>query len=201
MCYYQLLKFSCGDYKWGRFKTHCKKDYRISETCGTKQMMESTLLPESCKCCAKIETKCCRVVKERHRIERWRVEGNRCTGLESAYEYMNGLEREIFELHIQRTSIRHLVDARLPETSSFSNVVEEGPRGSNADRKTVVEGYIKLAYKTAVLKQEIRKLDEFKVEMTDLLYFLRDEIYAANCVMLTEEHADMEMKEEMGFMK
>ncbi|KAH7113059.1 hypothetical protein EDB81DRAFT_826446 [Dactylonectria macrodidyma] len=36
MCYFDQVVWACGNWKWGRFRQQCNKEYRIGETCGLK---------------------------------------------------------------------------------------------------------------------------------------------------------------------
>ncbi|KAH6672910.1 hypothetical protein B0J14DRAFT_450001, partial [Halenospora varia] len=74
MCFYDQYALSCGDFKWGNFRQHCSKEYRIGETCGMKLVMQTISRNELCKICRKIETKLQRVEKEVAHIRRWQLE-------------------------------------------------------------------------------------------------------------------------------
>lgn len=57
MCYYEQFKYACQDWKWGNFRGHCHKEYRLGETCGMKLIGMTTHVPEKCQQCERIEKK------------------------------------------------------------------------------------------------------------------------------------------------
>ncbi|KAF8851807.1 hypothetical protein BDZ45DRAFT_563927, partial [Acephala macrosclerotiorum] len=104
MCFYDCMRFTCGDWKWGHFKAHCSKDLSTGETCGTKLIVfESLHVQEICEICIRIQTKYGRIAKEQSRIKRWRPEVNRRASINSAQDRIVTPEREIHELTGRRT--------------------------------------------------------------------------------------------------
>ena len=96
MCFYNQHHFSCGDYKWGSFREHCSREYRIGETCGTKLVYATYDVDSKCRHCIKIDSKTRRYNAERDRIVRWSLEGCRyAASLERAKENVKSLEEEI----------------------------------------------------------------------------------------------------------
>ncbi|KAF2726162.1 hypothetical protein K431DRAFT_214075 [Polychaeton citri CBS 116435] len=99
MCFYEMYQYQCRDWKWGNFRQHCQKEYRIGETCGTKLIAHTTSLPEKCKMCQKIETKQRRLAKAVDDYKRWSREPQKFkASLAKAAEEIKGLENEIKEL-------------------------------------------------------------------------------------------------------
>jgi hypothetical protein len=103
MCYYECIVFSCQDWKWGNFKQHCNKEYRIGETCGMKLVYQSLPQNHKCKLCEKIDTKWRRRESEADRVRRWTVEKRCPASVEKSMVIINQLDREITELQAERT--------------------------------------------------------------------------------------------------
>ncbi|KAE9370887.1 hypothetical protein N431DRAFT_343797 [Stipitochalara longipes BDJ] len=76
MCFYDAIEMACKCWKWGQFRKHCAKEYRIGETCGMKLVMSRHSLPIKCKICTKIDGKERAIRKEEERIRRWQAENN-----------------------------------------------------------------------------------------------------------------------------
>ncbi|KAH7240379.1 uncharacterized protein BKA55DRAFT_119558 [Fusarium redolens] len=36
MCFYDLVVWKCGYWRWGKFRERCHKEYRTGETCGNE---------------------------------------------------------------------------------------------------------------------------------------------------------------------
>ena len=96
MCFYDQLRFSCGDFKWSHFRKHCTREHRIGETCGTKLVYANCDVDSKCRYCEKIETKIRRSSAERDRVARWSREGCRfVASIERAKDNIKSLEEEI----------------------------------------------------------------------------------------------------------
>lgn len=107
MCYYEQCVYTCNDYKWGNFKAHCNKEYRIGETCGMKFVHHTLALKDKCKVCEKIATKERRLVKQLDDIKRWEKEGNKkSASIEKAWVTVDALEREVLQLRGSRDAKR-----------------------------------------------------------------------------------------------
>ena len=103
MCYYDMYKFACGDWKWHHFRAHCNREYRTGETCGMKLVMQTVPVREKCKFCDKLDTKKRRKAQEMDRIARWRGEGGRFSAsIEKSEKAVMSLEREIRDLMGER---------------------------------------------------------------------------------------------------
>jgi hypothetical protein len=109
MCFYEMFRFECGDWKWGNFKQHCNKEYRMGETCGMKLVLETYSQPSKCRLCEKYHTKLRKREAECDRIKRWQSEGKNPASVEKAYANVTQLDDEInalySEIHKRRTNI------------------------------------------------------------------------------------------------
>jgi hypothetical protein len=103
MCYYDCVVYSCQDWKWGNFKQHCNKEYRMGETCGMKLVNQNLQQGQKCKLCERIETKLRRREIEVDRVARWRAEGRCPASVEKSLAIINQLDREMNELYAERT--------------------------------------------------------------------------------------------------
>lgn len=102
MCFYDQIVYACGDFKWGYFRQHCNREYRIGEVCGMKLVYQSVGETVNCKVCEKLHTKYRRRQTECDRIERWTREGNRQASIEKSMEVIHQLDREIQALLSER---------------------------------------------------------------------------------------------------
>ncbi|KAF8471307.1 hypothetical protein BDZ91DRAFT_718277 [Kalaharituber pfeilii] len=75
MCFYDQQIFACGDYKWGRFRAHCAKEYRTGETCGMKLIYETSRVTGKCQMCKKYEVILRKIIQAHERVQRWESEG------------------------------------------------------------------------------------------------------------------------------
>lgn len=105
MCYYDMIVFACGDWRWDKFRARCNQEYRIGETCGRRLIGKSVLLQNKCKTCDKIDAKLRRRTAECERVARWQREGSKFrASIEKSMETIRDLDGEIARLHAQRTS-------------------------------------------------------------------------------------------------
>jgi hypothetical protein len=102
MCFYEQVVHACGDYKWGRFKQHCNKEYRTGETCGMKLVMDVVRVGVKCTTCARIDTKLRRRAQEVDRIRRWEAERSNPYSVATAKETVAQLDMEIYQLQAER---------------------------------------------------------------------------------------------------
>lgn len=103
MCFFDQHRFACGDWKWGHFRQHCAKEYRMGETCGMKLVMQTIPTGTKCKLCDKIDTKMRRRAAEVDRIGRWQREGAKFrASIDKAMEIIRCLDSEIYELSCER---------------------------------------------------------------------------------------------------
>jgi len=103
MCFFDQFRYLCGDWKWGHFRQHCNREYRMGETCGMKLIMTTIPVNEKCKVCEKIDVKMRRRQAEAERVNRWAAEGNKFrASIEKACELIQELDSEIYMLQIQR---------------------------------------------------------------------------------------------------
>ncbi|KXT12777.1 hypothetical protein AC579_1807 [Pseudocercospora musae] len=110
MCFYDMYKFSCRDWKWGNFRQHCQKEYRTGETCGTKLIYQTIDQPDKCTFCEKIEKKLRRRQKAAEDRQRWMQEPQRFrASIEKATEDITNLTREIQQLQMDKDAKYHNV--------------------------------------------------------------------------------------------
>lgn len=103
MCFFDQHRFQCGDWKWGHFRQHCAKEFRIGETCGMKLIFQTLPVGQKCKLCEKIDTKQRRRAAEVERINRWQREGSKFrASIDKSYEMIRSLDYEIYELGCER---------------------------------------------------------------------------------------------------
>lgn len=96
MCFYDQVRYQCGDWKWSHFRQHCNREYRIGETCGMKLVSNTIASPDYCKLCEKLNTKYRRRAAEVDRINRWNQEPSRYqASLEKAMRTIGELDEEI----------------------------------------------------------------------------------------------------------
>jgi hypothetical protein len=95
MCYYDMYRWTCGFWKWGKFRQQCNKEYRTGETCGMKLVFETQHEHDVCKLCLDIQKKERRVDKMTRDIERWHREGNRSATIERTSVEMSQVQGQI----------------------------------------------------------------------------------------------------------
>jgi len=106
MCYYDCIVFQCTDWKWGNFRAHCNKEYRIGETCGMKLVYQSLGQAQKCRLCEKLETKYRRRAAEIERITRWQAEGRCPSSVEKGCNTVHQLDQEINAILAERDQRR-----------------------------------------------------------------------------------------------
>jgi hypothetical protein len=103
MCFFDQHRFTCGDWKWGHFRQHCHRDYRIGETCGMKLVMQIVPVEMNCKLCEKIDTKTRRLAAEVERVHRWEKEGNKFqASIRKSNEMIRVLHGELSDLRSEK---------------------------------------------------------------------------------------------------
>lgn len=118
MCFYDQTIYACHDFKWGNFRAHCQKEYRIGETCGMKLVYQVHHLEEKCRLCQKLSTKKKRVKQELERVTRWKKEGGKRASIEKALDTVEQLEGEIQALVDDRNRRLQAIGAR-PDTKGL----------------------------------------------------------------------------------
>jgi hypothetical protein len=128
MCFYELLKFDCGEWKWGNLKQRCNEEYRMGETCGMKLVFETLHQPTKCRLCEKYHTKLRKREAECERIKRWQSEGKSPANAEKAYASVSQLDNEIHALcsEINKRRINSTVQ-RAPEYSYYDTIGTRPP--------------------------------------------------------------------------
>lgn len=94
---------TCGDWKWGHFRQHCNKEYRLGETCGLRFVHQVHRLADKCKLCQQIEIKLRKRNDNVVRIRRWQKEGGKPASIQKAQEDIQNLDRSIAELEADRS--------------------------------------------------------------------------------------------------
>ncbi|KAF2098169.1 hypothetical protein NA57DRAFT_57335 [Rhizodiscina lignyota] len=113
MCFFEQIRFKCGDWKWSHFRQHCNREYRIGETCGMKLIMATVNVQENCKTCDKIQTKRRRQQQEAERIQRWMKEPHKYkASIEKARDTINELEEEIQKLWSEKQKKLNAIGAQ-----------------------------------------------------------------------------------------
>jgi hypothetical protein len=121
MCFYEMFRFECGDWKWGNFKQHCNKEYRMGETCGMKLVQDTYHQQSKCRLCEKYDTKLRKREAECQRIKRWEAEGKNPASVEKAYATVHSLDEEIRNLYSEIYKRRNNINSqRAPEYSGYS---------------------------------------------------------------------------------
>lgn len=82
MCFYSVIEYTCGDWKFGNLRSRCPRQHRIGETCGTRLIDTETTwanlkVDKLCPVCRQI------IVKRR-----------RCTRLRDSLTHLERIERE-----------------------------------------------------------------------------------------------------------
>ena len=120
MCFYDCYKFECGDYKWGNFRQHCNKEYRMGETCGMRLVLDTIQRQSKCRLCDKIDTKMRKRQAEFDRIKRWQAQGTNPASVEKSYQNIALIDQEIqttsAELAFRRSNI---TSQRAPDFSCY----------------------------------------------------------------------------------
>ncbi|KAF2653849.1 hypothetical protein K491DRAFT_633138 [Lophiostoma macrostomum CBS 122681] len=103
MCFFDQHRFVCGDWKWGHFRQHCAKEYRVGETCGMRLIMQTVPVGQKCKFCEKIDTKMRRRQAEVERVHRWQRQGHTFkASIDKSMDLIRSLDGEIYELSCER---------------------------------------------------------------------------------------------------
>ena len=107
MCYYDCFVFTCICWKWGNFRAHCSKEYRMGETCGMRLVNQTYTLDTKCKICEKIEVKEGRMSREYEKVTRWSAEGIHPASIEKSMRTIQELQQEIYQLDQERARRRN----------------------------------------------------------------------------------------------
>jgi hypothetical protein len=106
MCFYEQYRFTCGDFKWGNFRQHCNKEYRMGETCGMKLVHDTTMQPTKCKYCEKADTKLRKREAEAERVRRWQQAGTNPASIEKSMDTIKQLDTEIAAIYSEISNRR-----------------------------------------------------------------------------------------------
>ena len=132
MCFFDQHRFSCGDWKWGRFRQHCNREHRTGETCGMKLIMSIIPVTVMCKLCEKIESKRRRRQREVDRINGWREASTAMESQESLQEAQSLTERLDREIGVIQS---------LRERRNRSCTAEVGPEILSIDNPGTLVGF------------------------------------------------------------
>lgn len=123
MCFYDQVVWSCGAWRWTKFRDQCNKVYRIGETCGLKLCYDTTREGKPCKLCEALSIKHRKIDKMETDIQRWLSEGDRPATVEKGREVLAVLERQATKLrkrHNTAQPLRIEIGVRKARLSSMS---------------------------------------------------------------------------------
>jgi len=125
MCFYEQYRFTCGDWKWGNFREHCNREYRMGETCGMKLVYQTQQQPSKCKYCEKVDTKLRKRQTECERISRWQREGRNPASIEKSLEMIKQLDYEIQQIYAEISNRRQALGSQgtRPQQPVYSSAV------------------------------------------------------------------------------
>lgn len=112
MCFYDYYVFRCGDWKFGNFRDHCQREYRMGETCGMKMFQERHEKKEKCSICTKIDTKKRKYEDRKQKVKRWEAEGDKPASVAKALEEMTQLALDIKKWTDERNRLLNAVGTR-----------------------------------------------------------------------------------------
>ncbi|KAH7201412.1 hypothetical protein DER44DRAFT_669690 [Fusarium oxysporum] len=72
MCFYDLVVWKCGYWRWGKFRERCHKEYRTGETCGMRLVFERRNQQTTCNLCNQITKKNNTIERTAERMARLR---------------------------------------------------------------------------------------------------------------------------------
>jgi hypothetical protein len=102
MCYFDQVVWACGNWRWGKFREQCNKEYRIGETCGLKLVYGRQDEAKDCKICDQVTKKENRIRRTTERMARLR-EWKLLASLERCEEEVASLKGQILRLHEQHS--------------------------------------------------------------------------------------------------
>lgn len=106
MCFFDTERFTCGDWRWSHFRSHCNKEYRIGETCGMKLVWQNNDIPRKCQKCDTLDTKLRKREKICERIARWQAERSNPASIQKGIEEIMQLDEQIKRLSADLTMAR-----------------------------------------------------------------------------------------------
>lgn len=110
MCFFEMTRFACGDWRWGRFRRRCDHERRLGRTCGLKLIEETVHAVEKCSHCTQIDAKVRRRERIRRRVVVWQSEGRNPASMEQAVQEIDEIDEEIATLQAERTSVIYQID-------------------------------------------------------------------------------------------
>lgn len=119
MCFYSVVDYNCGDWKWGNMRQQCPRVRRIGLTCGAKLPHHETSvrLDQACTICTHIATKQRRIARAREALQWRRKNGPHefKTTIEKAEQEIRELMGEIAELESRRPSVANSRPGKVEE--------------------------------------------------------------------------------------
>ncbi|KAH7231290.1 uncharacterized protein BKA55DRAFT_654028 [Fusarium redolens] len=103
MCYFDQVVWACGNWRWGKFREQCNKEYRIGETCGLKLVYGRQDEAKDCKICDQVtkkENRIRRTTERMARLHEWKL----LASLERCEEEVASLKGEILRLREQHST-------------------------------------------------------------------------------------------------
>jgi len=112
MCFYTIIDYACGDWRWGNMRLRCARQHRIGETCGHRLSHQETnvKLAQPCSVCVAIATKQRRLHKAQADMARWKRRGGLPASVARASREAKELEKAIAELWGRRSLVRTWVE-------------------------------------------------------------------------------------------
>ena len=110
MCFFSVIDYACGDWKWGNMREQCPREHRMGEQCGARLLHHETSVRVDwpCSTCKALDTKHRRLDQAREKL-RWR----RDNGLKEfqysiakAEQEIRELREDIVELEAKRSSAK-----------------------------------------------------------------------------------------------
>ena len=124
MCYYDMYRWECNDWKWGNFRQHCEKEYRMGETCGLKMVYNTLAKQGDCALCEKINAKKRKLAKAYDDYQRFAGDRQRQATAGVRMQECKDLQRGIKELEDGRAArINSVLNSRRADHHSRAGEV------------------------------------------------------------------------------
>jgi hypothetical protein len=104
-----MYRWECADWKWGNFRQHCEREYRMGETCGTKLIFATQPLKGDCQLCQNIQKKQRRLQKAQADFNRFKADPTKQATAQVKWQEIIELQQEIKrmmdDLHMRRNNV------------------------------------------------------------------------------------------------
>src|SRR6478735_1632290 len=120
MCFFDHTTWTCGAWKWSRFREQCCREHRIGYTCGLKLVFSTDRQPQVCTICRQVLIKNRRIAKLVADIYRWERDGGKPASVAKAKDEVVQIRIELARLHTSHVS-KELVPRISSFRSSFRN--------------------------------------------------------------------------------